>query len=625
MPGIAGFIDIGETVDTKTQLRYMLEKMKHEEFFVTESYSDPPFGIGRIHLGLENSQRQPIFSKDGKKCIVMIGEVYSYRNLPQNLNEVAFKQNYEPRIILYLFSKYSLQFVNFLNGSFSLAIWDSETKKLIIANDRYGLHPIYYARFNGVFLFASEVKSILALKSFPRILDERSMADFFTFGYILGDKTFLRGITLMPPGCICVVDAREWNVNMERYWDFSFVEDKSIRFEKIADTVNLLLKDSVRRRIPENKRFGLGLSGGVDSRTILAEIEPNLLHQVFAFTVGMKEGFDCRIAKKVCDKLQMEHHFYQLTAENFRDHAEKVVSLTDGMWMFHHSHGAYPIYRELKKHFDIVLVGISGPLFKGVYLSRTILNLSSEKELIDLLFRKTNSLVPYGEQHKFFSHAYGNIVPNSFLDLQEEIAKARGLLMAQKVEYFFLRNRERRFVNLGLVHLGSYFECRTPFLDYDLIDYIQTVPPRFKVNNSVIKQIFMTHYPKLGNIPLGKLGLCNVPLARRLVSRQLEVKIARALSRAWTMFARTLQSRSSARLKFVDPHLITDVDYWFRTELRDFIESILLDDETLARPYFNHKYIAELIRAHMTGKKNLADTLGALVTFELWHRMFLDE
>jgi asparagine synthase (glutamine-hydrolysing) len=255
VPGIAGLVDVGNTVDTKTLLQQMLDEMKHEEFHLAESFFDPPVGIGRVHLNVEDSCRQPVFSRDQKKCIVMIGEVYSYRNLPDYLNLSAEERDSEPSIVLRLYSEFGLNFVNFLNGSFLLAIWDSDARKMLIANDRYGLFPLYYANFGGVFLFASEVKSILQMKTFPRVLDGRSVADFFSFGYILGNKTLLKDVKVMPPACIFVADGRKNQVDIEKYWDLGFKEDKRIDLQNAGKTFHTLLKISVSRQIPKKIRL----------------------------------------------------------------------------------------------------------------------------------------------------------------------------------------------------------------------------------------------------------------------------------------------------------------------------------------------------------------------------------
>lgn len=607
-PGIAALVNVGNTVDTKTLLLEMLEEMKHEDFHVAESYSDPPIGIGRLHLGTGSSCDQPIFSEDQKKCIVIVGDVYSFRNLPHNLTLAASERNSDPATILRLYSEYGSEFVNFLNGSFLLAIWDSETKKLVIANDRYGLFPLYYANSEGLLLFASEVKSILRLKSFPRVLDERSMADFFSFGYILGNRTLLKDVKLLPPACICIADSRKNDITMKKYWNPSFVEDKRTHLENVAKTLGMLLKNSVNKRIPKKKRLGLALSGGIDSRTILAEIEPNRLNQVFAFTLGMKEGSsDLHTAKMMCDRLQISHHFYRLTAENLRDFARKAVSLTDGMWPFQLSYGSYAVYPELKKHFDTVFVGTAGELFHGRnnLLGDDILNAADDDELAEILYRKENSLIPYDEQERFFSPNYEHIVEYSFHDLREEITKAGDISMVNKADYFYLWNRFRRSMNLGHIHLRSYFDCKTPFLDYDLIDYIQTVPQSIRLSKVVQRQVFSTSYcPELGNIPYARyLGLRNIPMARHLIPGRFETTIGSYLSNAWTKSTQILQSITSARIKSINPHPIADVNYWFRTELRDFIESILFDSTTLARRYFNQRYVAGLVRAHMTGKR----------------------
>ena len=626
-PGIAGLINVENTVDTKKLLGLMLEGIKHEDFHVLDSYSDPPIGIGRVHLNIEEYCRQPIFSEDKKKCIIMIGHVYSYRNLPHNFSLSVSEKDSEPRNILRLYSRFGLEFINFLNGSFLLVIWDSDIKKLVIANDRYGFFPLYYANFDGIFLFASEVKSILKMKSFPRILDERAVADFFSFGYIFGNKTLFRNAKLLPPACICIADARKNDVAMKRYWDFSYVENSHTCQGDIAKTINLLLKSAISKQVPRKKKFGLGLSGGIDSRTILSEFERDLLDQVFIFTLGMGGGSDQYVAKMICDKLQISHHFCKLTAKNVRNFARRTVYLTDGMWMFHHSPGTYAVNRELKRHFDIVFVGTASEMCRGFYLGEDILSVADDHELVRILSRKTNVLVPYCKQDVFYSPPYRHIAKLSLYDLREEIAKAGNMCIANKTDYFFWQTRVRRFNNIGLVEGRNFFECRAPFFDYDLVDYIQTVPPRFRSSQRVRKQIFSTTYhPELSTIPYGRyLGPRKIPLARHLFPGKFEKKIGSYSMRAWVESARILESITSARFKFINPDPIADVNYWFRTELKDFIESILFDSETLARPYFNHGYIAGLVKAHMTAKKNLADVLGALVTFELWHRMFFDQ
>ncbi len=624
MPGIAGIVNVGGTVDTKAQLHQMLEELKHEDFHSATSFYDKPFGLGIVQLGFELYFHQPIFSRDQKRCIVIRGEIYNKKNASNNLSEIVPEKELEAVLDLYL--EYDVDFINFLKGSFSLAIIDFENKRLIIANDRYGLFPIYFATFGDIFLFSSEIKSILTLKSFPRILDHRSLADFFSFGYILGNRTFFNDIKLLPPASVCIMDARKGKVEIKRYWDFSFQENNCISLEDIAETVSSLLQISVNKRIPKRpKPFGLGLSGGIDSRTILAHINSDHLSQIYAYTVGLKQGFDRKIAQKICRKMQISHHFFQLKAKDLCKSVEKVVNLTDGMWIFHNSFGTYPLYPELKKHFDVMLVGTAGELFHGGYLIPDVFGARDDEELTKILYRKANTLVTYAKQQKFFSNEYRNIVPYSCIDLQEEIAKAKNMSMANKTDYFFMQNRVRRFINLGLVHARNYFQDRLPFFDYDLMDYFITVPPHLRANNGVLQKIFSNNYPELGRIPLGRIGVYSIPLDRLVVSSHFQARIGSYLSKTWNNFSQTMQSLGSGKFRLIDPRPIVDYNYWYRTDLRDFVESILFDSETLTRPYFNHDCIAELFKAHMTGKKNLADILGALVTFELWHRLFFNQ
>ena len=618
MPGITGIVDPKNRFDSPSLLKQMLRAMRHEEFYETMHYFDPPIALGRIHLGVVNPEPQPIFNENQDKCIVMNGEIYGYHQLRDKLrHNHSFKFENDPELVLHLYEEYDLEFPNFLDGSFVSAIWDAKKKELIIANDRYGLLPLYYTNFDGGFIFAPEVKGVIEIDNFPRILNEKAVADFFSFGYILGDKTFFKSIRLLPPASIFVVNGQTASFAPRKYWDLDFSVDKYNTLQRIIDTLHALLKKAVNVRAKRGERLGIALSGGIDSRAILAAMDPELIKRMTAFTGGVEGTLDAQISRMICQRLEIDHKFYEVSPSHLRDNAKKAIYVTDGMYMLHHAYGTYRMYKELKKHVDIVYVGTAGEMFHGGYLTRDILNASSQKELVHAVLKNINSIIPLGEQKDFFSAEYNRIGLSSIRSVQKELEKTKSTSLANKSDYFFLTNRVRRFINMGLVHLRTFFECRLPFFDKPLIDYLQTIHPRFRFDRYLLKQLFMVHYPVLSKIPLEDWE-------SPLDSNPLAIRLKRARRTIRKRLYRRLQAISRGKILFKDYHQIIDINYWFRTDLRDFIESILLDPQTLRRPYFNPRYIENMVRAHMVGKKDLADPLGALVTFELWHRMFMD-
>jgi asparagine synthase (glutamine-hydrolysing) len=618
MPGIAGILDPESKFDSKTLLEKMLEAMKHEEFYSTDKYVDPPIALGRIHLGVLNPEPQPIFNEDQEKCIVMSGEVYDCGLLRDRLcHGHSFRLGNDPELLLHLYEKYGLEFANLLDGSFTLAIWDAKRKKLVVANDRYGLLPLYYTNFDGSFIFAPEVKAVIKIDGFPRVLNESALGDFFSFGYILGDKTLLENVKLMPPASIFVVDGRTGSFVQRKYWDFNISVKKDAEFGDIIDMLYALLKRAVNVRADQKERMGIALSGGMDSRSILAAMDSELRGQITAFTFGVRGTLDERISRIVTQKLKVHHKFFEVPSSHLRETAEKVVYVTDGMYMFHHAYGTYILYKELKKCVDIVFTGVAA----WGYLTSDILRASSQKELVAAILKSIRYVIPPSEQDKFFSGECKKARLSCTQNVEEELEKAKSTPIENRADHFFLANRVRRCINLGTVHLRTFFEVRLPLLDNALIDYYHTIDPRLRSKGRaryVLGRMLSVHAPLLSKIPVECWE--SPPDSSSLTIR---LKLVRAFARK--QLRRGLQNVSQGKLTLMDPHGIVDHNHWFRTrDARDFIEGILLDSKTLSRPYFNSKSIESMVRSHMTGRKDLADPLGTLVTFELWHRMFLD-
>jgi asparagine synthase (glutamine-hydrolysing) len=197
----------------------MIDSVKHEESYSTDKYFSQHFACARIHLGIFNPQIQPVFNQDKSLCIFLDGKIYDHKDKLNELKNRGYKFIFEndPEFCLHSYEEYGKDFIKTLNGCFVLLIYDFKSKKVIIANDRFGLRVHYYAINNGKLLFAPEAKAILQDETFKKELNDEAVAEFFAFGEFWGEKTFFTGINIMAPASIITYDGRD--LSIEKYWE----------------------------------------------------------------------------------------------------------------------------------------------------------------------------------------------------------------------------------------------------------------------------------------------------------------------------------------------------------------------------------------------------------------------
>lgn len=210
-----------------------------------------------------------------------------------------------------------------LDGVFLVAIWDKRHERLVLGTDRFGLQPLYYIAQDDGLAFASELKGLLQVPSVARELNEEAMADFFSLGYILGDKTFVQGVQLLSSASTLIYQDSKWS--KERYWDFPFPDSYPSRPDAWYDE---LIYDAIAGAIDEmlepGRRYALTLSGGLDTRWIaalLSQRRPDTL----AMTFGLEGCDDVRLATRVAQQIGIEHVWISLMADAIIEQMETVV------------------------------------------------------------------------------------------------------------------------------------------------------------------------------------------------------------------------------------------------------------------------------------------------------------
>jgi len=521
--------------------------------------------------------------------------------------------------LLHLYETCGLDFVAELNGSFAFAIWDSTQSKLLIVNDRYSLRPIFYTWAHNRLLFASEVKAILQDRAVKRTIDNEAVADFLTFQIILGNKTFFTDIKLLPPGSVLVY--QNGRLSLQQYWDLHFQEDgEKLSEDDYIERLDFLIRQAVERQMRGNHTKGVFLSGGLDSRVLLGAIDRRHF-PVHTFTQGLPTCHDVKFAEMVASSVGSRHYYVAFNPDFLSSFAERGVWLTDGMMSCEHLN-RLNILSLTREHSQVVFDGLGGDgILAGLYLAKGYF----AKDLDDESFTR----LVYGRFAAAFSdHSQSCLFSDSYLpkakgvayeSMKKAVESTPAVHFADKSEYIYLKNRQRRYIFFGPIMTRSQLECRTPFYDNDLVDFAYTIPTELKLGKRLYLKLIRRAFPDLAKIPWAFSGISAAS------STPARLLMRRGMYKVWRDLRSGVYRMTSGRI--ILPHGgrdYKDHSFWLRTLLRSWAEDILLSRRATNRGYFKTDYIRQLLDEHTSGKQDHRARICTLITFELWHRLFID-
>lgn len=610
MPGIAGIVDL-KGRDLTGWLAKMLACLKSEPWHKTDSFSQADVALGRVSLGVSNLESKPVFATDGSLGLIFHGEVYHF---PEEFSDVVEpksnrKSANEANLVLRLIQQRGREAISRLNGAFVLALWDTKERALTIANDQFGLKPLYYFfSSNNLFAFSSEVKSILTLPETGKEVDPQAVAEFLTFECLLGNRTFFKSIKVLEPASILTL--KSGNLSIKKYYEPGCPkEETSFWKEGPLEGAKHLLGQAVERQIGEGKGVALSLSGGLDSRLILAAAA-EIGFPVPTFTFGVKDCDDARIAQQVARCLGSGNLFFELSADYLSNWAEKGVWRTDGMNNCINFAGI-EIQAEVGKNWEIVLNGSGGnELWGGISPGLLkFLFLRNKGILTRAFFKKMSTGFPEDIHSKLFQSSYhAQISGAAYQSFAESLNQSPDQSCLGKVYYFYRYEKTRRGTLMGLVLDSDQVVYRLPFFDYDLFNFILSIPHRLRVFAGFKRRLLVEKFPQAATIPYQRTGL---PVKTGLFPIALRL--------AWNRYHGLFKKQARVNVRSC-----VDNDHWLRNELKEFVTSILLSKKALEREYFRAECIKELVHLHLSGKRNLSSKLGVLLTFELWNQLFID-
>lgn len=580
MPGIIGFTTNKENSDASYQtLQKMQELITYYDFYTKDTlFKDKNFFATKVHTNIISQIPQPYF-KEGI-YIWLDGEFYNQTTLMQGFN-IQGSTDLEILGELYLKNKNDFSFLEKIDGFYSAVIYDSVDSKVHIFTDRYGLRQLYWTNCDDCFLWSSEVKTFLEHPSFKASIDPLAVKQFFELGHLLENRTWFNNVELVPSGTVITWDMNVKRTSFYQYWWWDRIKpyEGVVNEKEVTEELGRLFINAVHKRCEVGNNIGIQLSGGLDSRAILAATS-NDNSQIQALTFGKEKSDDVKFASQAARIKSVNHHILGINEENWLPPRFQGVWWTDGMADLIHMHGIIAL--EKRKEIAINLNGYAGDIILG------------------------GSRIKYKEQlHKGMDINLLSKVMNCETSLLEGFENYKEL---NKLDYYFLQNRVRRFTYGGTKLTLTGIEHRKPFFDNDLIEFNYSLPDSYRFNSYIYKKMLLNEFPDLFNtIPWSKTG---VPIghsaALETVYSSLRMgkhKIIRQLSRIG--------------INYETPNDYTNYAKWMRIEpAKKIIKEILLNKNAIYRNYIDHD-VASLLEEHFNGR-NREYQISKYLTFELW-------
>jgi len=615
MPGIVGYVS--SSLRDELLLGRMIASIRHEEWYRTDRYVDPPFNIARVHLGIFNPQPQPVFNEDRSLCLFMEGRVYGYEEEKRRLEEIhRFVLRSDPEFCLHLYEEQGVSCLERLNGAFVLLICDLKQKKVILANDRYGLIRAYWAVYDGALLFAPEAKAILQHATFKREINTEALVAYLAFGELWADRTLFQGIHILPPASVLTYADGEPAVH--QYWRFRYQPDRSLPEKALVEQVAEAFRTAVARRVKEPLRYGVSLSGGLDCRAVLAATEPAKRREMATYSYSPSYCDQIDIARKVAERCGTRHHFMELTPELIIANAEQLVGLTDGR---NHIEGGFflPVHRQARGDIDVVFDGfVLDRTLGGSHLSKDLIQPTSREQLFSSVL---SGMRLFGDDSliRMFRPEYHDMVREvPCMVLKAEFDRLSHDDPSTTFDEFYVTARVG-YASSWHVPLRALLEVSFPAADNDLLDAIYRVPPEKRLNHRIHRQVTMMLSPDLARITYQNIM---IPASAPLFLWRFG-KVYRYLARekrgelVWKATGGRLRLRN--RTDYVDhAGWLRENDSWKR-----YFGDMLLSDKSLCREYIDQSYVGYLMGAHEKGRIKASYGLMRLVTFEIFLRRFI--
>jgi len=623
--GISGYLSLaGERADAGI-VRRMTATLRHrgpddEGFYVVGPVA---FGHRRLRIIDLQTGRQPIANETGSVQVVLNGEIYNFRELRARLEEKGhrFRTQSDTEVIVHAWEEFGEDCVAHFNGMFAFALWDAERETLLLARDRLGEKPLYYAERDGWFVFGSEVRAVLEHPRVARELDRLGLARYLTHTYVPDPHSIFQGVDKLPPGHLLTVASGKTRI--VRYWDLPFRTDERRGADESAAVLWDALCAAVRLRLVSDVPIGIFLSGGLDSSAIVAAAASVAPSRRFAtFSMGFEEASydEAPYARAVAERFCTDHHQTIFTADDARAEILRLGPRLDEPLGDPSFLPTFCLARHARESVTVVLGGDGGdelwcgyPTFLALGPTAWVNRLP--RPLLDTMVRLAHALPS--------SPAYGSV---DFLLKQF----ARGLGHSPDVQAQILMGGFTRPEQADLL-APSARSAGAEFNPYDDIAEIMAAAPRQPIDR------LSYHHCKLYLAGRSLVKMDRATMAAGVEARapfldhtfaELACSVpARLKMKRWTtkyLLKRALAGRlPEAILTRRKQGFGLPIGRWLRGPLRPLLEDTLHPDRLRRVGLFTPDAVGRLVREHVTGEQNHQRSLWTLLAFELWREAYL--
>lgn len=588
-------------------------------------YTDGPVGLGHRRLAiidLSAAGSQPMANETGDVVLDYNGEIYNFQQLRVELESLGhlFHSHTDSEVVVHSYEEWGSACVDHFDGMFAFAIWDRPRRRLFLARDRFGVKPLYWYLRNGVFVFASEIKAILAHPRVSRDVCYPALNEYFTFQNVLTDATLFDGVRLLPAGCTLTIEVQDGaEPKIERYWDFPFpAEPANLSAEEATDQLYEIFLEAVTRQLVSDVPVGSYLSGGMDSGSITAVAArgvPRLSTFTGGFDLssasGLELAFDERdAAEEMANGLKTEHYEVVMHAGDMEWVMPELIWHLEDLRVGQ----CYPNYyvaRLASKFVKVVLSGAGGDELFGGYPWRYF-SAAAEGDRDGYLhgyYSFWQRLVPDQEKDQLFNeavlrevddHSAYEVFRGVFDEWPGRLENRDDYLNASL--YFELKTfLHGLLVVEDKLSMAHSLETRVPFLDNALVEFALSLPASLKV------PALATALTVNENLP-GKRQLYE---AER---NQGKMVLRQAMQR---VLPPTASSRGKQGFSAPDAS-------WFRGESIEYLNRLLRDPKARIYEFFEPAYVERVLDEHTSGRVNRRLLIWSLLSFEWWCRSFLE-
>ena len=583
-------------------------------------------GLGHRRLSIIDlsTGQQPLSNEDGTIWIVLNGEIYNFQELKTILEDKGhrFETNSDTETIIHAYEEWGEDCVNHLRGMFAYALWDENKQQLVLARDRVGKKPLYYAADESFFLFASEIKSILTDPRVGRDIDLTAFSDYVSLLYVPAPKTIFSSIRKLPAAHYAVVTRDA--LRIEQYWDLAFFPGNDHSEQQMQDELLGILEEATRLRMISDVPLGAFLSGGIDSSSIVALMaglsQQSVLTNAISFSVDQYN--EAEYAAQVAELFGTDHHEFQVTPDAMPV-IQKLAWHYDEPFADSSAVPTYYVSRMARENVTVSLSGdggdenfagyrryyfdmrenmvrnmVPGPFQQSVF--GMIGNLYPKADFLPQIFRgkaflsnvardpveayffsvgAINDSMKQGLLHRDINHALKGYRTSDLFRRIYDQAPARDHL--SRIQYLDIKTYlcDDILTKVDRASMANSLEVRSPILDHKFMEYAATIPSRLKLKGKdgkhVLKKVMGRYLPR-DILYRKKMGF-GVPVAE-----------------------------------------------WLRKDIREEAKTLILDSEPV-KEYFNYDRVERMWNEHQSGLRNYTALLWMIMSFTMWHRTHLSK